>query len=62
MRAAYALLFLSAYLTALLVCPHYDPTALPSGLRLLLLACGGAAFVGGTGFLLSFRTPPEVTA
>lgn len=56
-RSASALLFLSAYLVALLLCPFYDPNALPSGLRALIALDASAMFIGFLGFVLSFRRP-----
>lgn len=51
------LLFLSAYVTALLLAPCYDPNALPSGLRALIALDASAMFIGFLGFVLSFRRP-----
>ena len=51
------LLFLSAYLTALLLAPAYRADAMDAALRLVLLACAAGMFTGFLGFVLSFRRP-----
>jgi hypothetical protein len=52
------LLFLSAYVVALLLAPAYRADALDAALRLVLLACAACMFLGFLGFVLSFRRPP----
>lgn len=56
-RSASALLFLSAYLVALLLSPFYDPTTLDNTLRSLFLACAIGLVTGFIGFTLSFQHP-----
>lgn len=49
------LLFLCAYLVALLLAPAYDSDTLSQGLRLLFTACGLSLFTSFLVFVLSFR-------
>lgn len=55
MRAAFALLFVLAYLAALALAPEYNPTGMSQPLRLLLLGCALGLVVSFLGFVLSFR-------